>query len=190
MIEKEILLEETVSLLRSNLTHLTLPSHSCRLMIDERCPPNAGEEFIGVYGGESSNLNPPAHPTRQLEHGLTIGVTRRLAGLANEHAGENILTENQILRIKPSLLKRAREIINVMLDADGWTLMAAVNARVEAYGGCFLVPLGLVSADDVPQQKDATHWDQIEDEEVGGRSYVGLLLELHFGGAISFANNS
>jgi hypothetical protein len=149
MIEKEFLLEETVTLLRDGLTNLTKPDNSVRVMVDERCPPNAGEEFIGVYGGSVNNMNPPAHPTDRLEHGLTIGITRRCIALANEHAGENILTEGQIARTKPSLLARAREIIDLMLGSDGWTLVAAVNTRLVdgSYGGCFLVPLGFISID-------------------------------------------
>lgn len=191
MIEKEILLEETVTYLRANLENLTQPTHSCRLMVDERCPPNAGEEFIGVYGGSVTNINPPAHITKAIEHGITIGITRQCLGIANEHSGENILTENQIERTKPSLLLRARQIIDLMLAGDGWTLMGAVNTRVEAYGGCFLVPLGLVSTDDVPQQKGPEHWDrQEEEEDVRVSRYMGLLLELQFGGAMSFRSST
>lgn len=190
MIEKEILMEEAVSLLRTQLDNLTLPNVSCRLMVNERCPPNAGEEFIGVYGGIANNLNLPAHPTKLFEHSLKIGITRRLTGIANEHAGENILTENQIARLKPSILARAREIIDVMQLADGWTLLAAANTRIEAYGGCFLVPLGIVRADDEPTPKGPEHWDIENHEEAGGRSYVGLHYELEFGGAQSYRSSS
>jgi hypothetical protein len=189
MIEKEILMEEVVVLLKARLNNLYLPNLSCRLMVDERCPPNAGEEFVGVYGGTTNNLNPPAHPTKQIEHSLRIGITRRLIGIANEHAGENILTENEIARVKPSIMARAREIINVMHLADGWTLLAAANTRIEEYGGCFLVPLGFVRADEEPSQKGPDHWDT-EDHEEGGRGYVGLHYELEFGGALSLRTSS
>lgn len=187
MIEKEFLLEETVTLLRNGLTNLTKPDNSVRVMVDERCPPNAGEEFIGVYGGSVNNMNPPAHPTDRLEHGLTIGITRRCIALANEHAGENILTEGQIARTKPSLLARAREIIDLMLGSDGWTLIAAVNTRLVdgSYGGCFLVPLGFISIDSEPSTKGPEHWDQDPDQDYGKR-YAGLHLELQFGGGESY----
>lgn len=191
MIEKEILLEQTVIYLRSGLENLTQPNHSCRLMVDERCPPNAGEEFIGVYGGNANNINPPTHITKAIEHGLTIGITRRCIGIANEHAGENILTESQIQRTKPSLLLRARQIIDLMLAGDGWTLMGVVNPLVEDFGGCFLAPLGLLSIDPTPQQKGPEHWDQAEEEEdLRISRYMGLLLELQFGGAMSYRSSS
>lgn len=185
MLASEILMEKTAALLRSDLVKLKQPSSSIRVMIDERVPPLSGEEFIGVYGATAYNENRPAHVTRKIIYGLTIGITRRCIGVANEHSGENILTENDIARVKPSMLARADEIIETLLQTDGWTLMTTVNAALAADGGCygqFLVPLGLLSVDALPQIKYADHWDIPATDEQPER-YAGLHLEIQFGGA-------
>lgn len=185
MVEKEVLMEQTRDTLKENLPNLKLPNVSCKVMVDERVPPTAGEEFIGVYGQTLENLNPPNHITKRIVHGLTIGITRRVLGVPNEQTGENILTENQIARLKPSMFARANQIIESMLDSDGWTLIGRVNTLVAASsGGCFLSPLGLISVDPTPETVDESHFDQEAEGE--NPRYVGLLLELQFGGAEYF----
>lgn len=188
MYEKEILLEEVVSMLQTGLATVTkpvfLPTKSIRLMVDERIPPSAGDEFIGVYGGTSNNLNLPHHPQKRIEYGFKIGITRRCVGLANEHMAENALTQNIINRDKASILKRTRQVINVMQEADGWILVGAVNDQLvaEEYEGMFVCPPGLISLDDEPQTVTADHWD-IKLEEDEEERYAGLFMELVFGGA-------
>lgn len=184
MLASEVLMEQTVALLRSQLERVKLPASSIRVMIDERAPPMSGAEFIGVYGATAVNENPPAHVTRKIVYGLTIGVTHRCEGAANEHTGENVLTESEIARVRPSMLRRADEIIEVMLDADGWTLISAVNSVLASEGGCFgqfIVPLGLMAVDSAPVVKYADHWDVQEEEQ--SQRYAGLHLEIEFGGA-------
>lgn len=188
MYEKEILLKEVVSLLRTGLASVSkrvfLPTQSIRLMVDERIPPTAGEEFIGVYGGTSNNLNLPHHPQKRIEYGFKIGITRRCVGLANEHMAENALTQNIIEKDKASILRRTRQVINIMQQADGWTLVGAANTQLEEedYEGMFVCPPGLISLDDEPQTVTADHWD-IKVEEDEEERYAGLFMELTFGGA-------
>src|SRR5690606_30573875 len=124
------------------------------------------------------------------EHALTIGITRRCVGIANEDAGENILTENQILRTKPALLKRAYEIINLMHANDGWTLLALANAALTdaGYSTQFLTPLGLTVADIQPEEKGSEHWDIYDDDE--SPRYKGLYIGLQFGGADCYVSSA
>jgi hypothetical protein len=179
MLEKENLLKATRTHLRENLVNVYRPNSSIRIMVDERVPPNAGEEFIGIRCSLVQNLNPPSAVAKVIEYGLTISITRRVIGLANEHTGENILTDTQFERLKPSIEKRAREIANLI---DGsWTLMSSINESLPVGSGCFLSPLGLVSEDAEPQTVEEAHFDT--EEETGNPRYVGLLLELSFAGA-------
>lgn len=185
MFEKEVLLEQTRDFLKANLVGVKRPNQSIRVMVDDRVPPSSGEEFIGIYGGSSANINNPTDITKRILHGLTIGITRRVVGTPNEQTGEHILTEKHIQHIKPSMFARAKQIIKLMLHLDGWYLMQRINAIVAVDDGCFLSPLGLISVDSQPEPKDEAHFDQEENQS--NRRYVGLYLGIEFGGAEYFS---
>lgn len=185
MFEKEVLLEQTRDFLKDNLTGVTRPNQSIRVMVDDRVPPTSGEEFIGIYGGSSVNVNNPTDITKRISHGLTIGITRRVIATPNEQTGEHIFTEKHIQHIKPSMLARAKQIIQLMLRSDGWALMELINAIVAVDGGCFLTPMGLISVDSQPETKDESHFDT--DDNPSNRRYVGLYLGIEFGGAEYFS---
>lgn len=186
MIHKEIVLEAIRSYLRNNLTNLARPKDSVRVMQDEKVPPGAGEEFIGIHGGVVENLFPPNEVTKKIHHGFRIGITRRLQGVPNEEAGETIYTydANKVARIKPSMLARAREIAN-LVDTS-WTLIANINSALTAAGECpgFITTFGFVSLDPELQEVNEDHFDQEPSRGMGGDiRYIGLLMELEFAGA-------
>lgn len=183
MIESEPLLEAVVARLQANLNNLRQPTRSVGLMVDEKVPPGAGEEYIGVYLSDSTNLNPPSFVTKRIGFGFTIGITRRMQGIPNELAGKTVLTYNEALvsRLKPSMYNRAKEIANILEAGNGWTLINEINAAIADATGCFIVPFGLQSISPIPRKVDEDHFDT-EGDQLGIR-YVGLLLELEFAGA-------
>lgn len=189
MIHKEIVLEGIRSHLRSNLTNLTRPNDSLRVMQDEKVPPGSGEEFIGIYGGEVENLFRPNEVTKRINHGFTIGITRRMQGIPNEDAGETVYTYDaaKVARAKPSMLERAREIAN-LVDSS-WTLITAINAALTTAGECpgFITTFGFVSLDPQLQEVNEDHFDQEQARGLRGDiRYIGLLMELEFSGAEYF----
>jgi hypothetical protein len=177
MLQKELVLKTTTTYLRNNLSTVYLPNQAIRIMVDERVPPTAGEEFIGVRGSSVETISEPSSLAKVIEYGITISITRRVIGAANEDTGANILTDTEYNRIKPSLEKRAGEIA-VLLD-NSWELMQLINAEI--FDGCFLTPFSFLSEEAEPETVDASHFD-INDDPMNPR-YVGLHLPLEFGGA-------
>jgi hypothetical protein len=180
MFVKEPLLEQVRLRLQQGLTSVFMAQHSIKIMKDERIPPGSGEEFINVYGGEVTPLVHPSAITRNDSYGFTIGITRRTLAVPNELMGETVMTYDEawFTRTKPSMYSRAEQIIELMNEQNGWMFLNAVNAIVGPVG-CFLVPFGLTSIDPNPREVGPEHFD-IQDSEM---QYVGLLLELEFGGA-------
>lgn len=188
MIVKELLLKKVVEKLRLGLTEILSPERSIRIMTDEDAPPNAGDEFIGIYGGASSNLLAPKEITKRFEHTLKIGITRRFLGTFNETAGGVIITDEQLTRTKPSMLARAQQIANLIEDSP-WTLFAGINTELETEdGGCFISPLGLISSNDAVQKVTPEHWGIETVSNSGNPQVCGLLLEMDFGGAVYIHN--
>lgn len=187
MIETEAILEKIVERLKANLTNVRQVSRSIAVMVDERVPPGSGEEFIGVYLNESTNINPPPHPTKRMAFGFTVGITRRMEGVPNEMAGNTVLTYNETLisRLKPSMVKRAKEIAGIIEENNGWALLNEINPIFAAEGGTFVVPFGLSSISPTPRKVDEDHFDIDGGDQMGIR-YVGLLLEIEFAGGEYF----
>lgn len=177
MLHQELVLELVTDYLRDNLSTVYLPSQSIRIMVDERVPPNAGEEFIGVRGNAIQLISDVSSLAKVIEFTITVSITRRVIGAANEHTGANILTDTQFNRIKPSLLKRAEEVA-LVLD-HSWELMQLINSQI--FDGCFLTPFAWITQLGEPETVTADHYD-IEDDPLNPR-YVGLHLPLEFGGA-------
>jgi len=176
MFYREILLEETVAYLKEKLSNVFLPDVSIRVMTDEQVPPNAGEEFIAVRPVEIESLDDPSALSKVIEHGITVTITKRIQGAANEHAGEHVFLDKYLDRLKPSLESRADEIAN-LIDAN-WELMNRINSRI--LRGCFLAPLGFTSVS-IPDKLYAEDYD-IENDPMNLR-FVGLALDLEFKGA-------
>jgi hypothetical protein len=178
---KEILMESVRDYLQNNLSNVRIPQKSIRVMTSQRATPECGEEFIGVYGTDVTNQSGPNSLSKLLEHTLNIGITRRVSGLPNEQTGENILTEDQVAKYAPSMLERARQIINLLDNNFG--LFATINTTACSLdGGGFIQPLGFVSMDSAPEQVGEEHFD-VQRDFTNAR-YVGLFLEIRFGGAV------
>lgn len=190
MLGTEELLEGVVSYLKDNLSNFKRPDRSIRVMVNERSIPSSGEEFIGVNAYTIANLNPPNAGTKRVENGVKISYTVRVNGVPNDVIGEALWTHKAVLRVKPSIVKRCNQIID-LLD-ENWTLMSSVNAlTVAAYGGCYLKALGFVSMDAEPQLKDEDHFDiETEFEQAPNLRPVGLLTEIELGGAEYFVTRS
>lgn len=180
MFHRETLLEETVAFLKENLSNVFLPDVSIRVMVDEQVPPNAGEEFISVRPAEVESTEEPFVLSKAIEHGLTVTVVKRIQGAANEHVGEHVMLDKYLNRLKPSLEARADEIAN-LID-NNWDLINRVNMSID---GCFLSPLGFVSAS-IPEKRYADDYDVPEDPM--NLRYVGLSLDLEFRGATYYIN--
>ena len=78
MLITEPILEAVRDTLQNELTNIQYPQKSIRVTTDETAPPYAGEEFIGVTGGEVRNEYAPEWFQRKLLHTMTISYTRRL----------------------------------------------------------------------------------------------------------------
>lgn len=186
MIEGEHLLRGIRNTLRTNLSTVAgtvVKSHekSILIMPDEKVPPMAGEEFIGVYGTQMTNSFVPRSVLSKEVYQVTVGITRRIQTQPVERIGDSIYTEDTdvINRTRPSMLKRAREIITLI---DGvWTLMQTVNTAITADDGCwFITPLALISADAQPKYVDEDHFFTKSDSS---KFHKGLFIEIVFGGA-------
>lgn len=184
-IVKEIVLEKVVARLKAGLTNFRFPDRSVRVMVDERVPPDAPEEFIGVAGNDVSTIDPPHNTTKHHNYAFTVGITRRVLTLPNEQAGEYILTYNDqkvLNRNKPSMYARASEIVDLLEDNNGWTLLNEINTVVGPVG-CFIIPFGFTSLNASPETVGEDHFDT--DSQLGAR-YAGLYMGLQFGGAEYF----
>lgn len=184
MIEGEYLLQATRDVLRSGLTNVTKSSttldKSVQITPDERVPAIAGEEFIGIYGTQFRNLYPAQSASSKESYTLSIGITRRLLAHPLDRTGDTIYTEDTsvLSTSKPSMLQRAREIINLI---DGsYIIINDANSNL-GKGECpFFTPLGLVSADAQPKYVDEDHFFTSPDSSEAPK---GLYLEMIFGGA-------
>lgn len=180
----EVVLEKVRDRLRDGLTNVHQPGASLRIMKDgQRIPPTAGEEFISVHPGDVGQLSIPAHQVKHHGYSFRVSITRRLNAQSNETAGERILTydETKLERLKPSMYERADQIVTLLEDGNGWTLLNQINAVIGPTG-TFLVPFGLVSVNPVPEEVGPDYFDTIYDKETQV-SYVGLVLPLEFGEA-------
>lgn len=188
MIDEEIVIEAVVAFLKSGLTNVKRADRSIRAMIDERASPTSGEEFFSVYGSDLSPINPPSSIVKRHEYSFTVAYTRRVNAVPDSESGEAVLTYKDEIRLKPSVKKRAIEIVN-LIDPS-YTLMNNINTVLMAagYTGCFVIPFGLVSATIEVERVGADHFN-IDGEEIPpGLVPVGLLTRLEFGGAQYFEN--
>jgi len=184
MIEGEFLLQAVRDTLRSNLSNVTKSAatlnKSVQITPDERVPPMAGEEFIGIYGSEFRNVHPPQTITSKEYYNLTVGITRRLHGEPIDRIGDTIYTEdlNVMNKLKPSMMQRVRDIIDLI---DGiFSIITTTNGNLPSASCPFITPLGLVSADAQPKYVDEDHfWTKPDSNEVP----KGLFMEVVFGGA-------
>lgn len=185
MIEAEDVLECVVEKLKVGLSNMKMPAQSIAITVDERVPPGAGEEYIAVYPTDYGNIHPPPSITKRIAFSFTVGITRRVVGMPNEMAGRTVLTydDDLVSRLKPAMYKRAGEIAEVLLDADGWTLLNTINSKITS--GFFLIPFGFSSISS-PRKVDHDHFDIEEDPDNPPPRYVGLLLEIEFSGAEYF----
>lgn len=189
-IVKETVLEKVVLYLKSGLENVKERNKAIRVMVDERVPPDCPEEFIGVYGGEVSTIDPPHNVMKHHNYAFVIGITRRVLTVPNEQAGEYILTYNDqrvLNRTKPSMFARANEIVELLEHNDGWTLLSQINSVVGPVG-CFMVPFGFVSLDSQPETVGPDHFDS--EPSQGTSRYFGLFMPLTFGGAEYFKSTS
>jgi len=190
MIEGEYLLKAVRNKLRSDLKDvvgrrgMSSKSHnkSIQIMPDEKVPALAGEEFISVYGSQFVNLYPAQTQVAKESYSLSVGITRRVSGQFSARVGDTIYTKDtQVLnRLKPSMLKRARLIINMI---DGiYPIINAANLNTDAsLGECdFYTPLGLLSADAQPRYVDEDHFFT---DPSNNKFHKGLFMEINFGGA-------
>ena len=190
MIEGELLLQAVRDRLRDNLTNvigkrsLSANAHKKSIQItpDEKVPPSAGEEFINLFGSGFRNRNPAQSNSAIEVYGVTVGITRRILAQPVDRIGDSIYTEDVAVidRIKPSMMKRAREIINLI---DGvYSVITSVNtAAADVTGACgFYTALGLESADAQPKYVDENHFFTDPDSN---KFHKGLYLEIVFSGA-------
>ena len=189
MIAGEYLLQEVRDSLRTNLEYvvgsnnISTSAHnkSIQIMPDEKVPPSAGEEFISLYGSKFVNSHPAQTMSAIESYSLSVGITRRIQAQPVDRLGDTIYTEDTevIDRIRPSMLLRAREIIDLI---DGiFTIIQTVNVRLEDDNECILLtPLGLVSGDAQPKYVDEDHFFTNPDSST---FHKGLFMELTFGGA-------
>jgi len=184
MIEGEYLLRAVRDTLRSNLSNVTTSSvvntKSIQITPDERVPPMAGEEFIGLFHSEFRNLHPAQSITTKESYNLSIGITRRMSGQSLDRIGDTIYTEDITVldRLKPSMMQRVRNIIDLI---DGiFAIITTTNDNLPS-GSCpFITPLGLVSADAQPKYVDEDHFWTDPDTSSAPK---GLFMEIVFGGA-------
>jgi len=188
MIEGELLLQAVRDTLRSNLTNVTTSSvatstvnkKSIQITPDEKVPPIAGEEFIGLYHSEFRNLHPAQSNSAKESYNLSVGITRRMSGQPIDRVGDTIYTQDTdvINRLKPSMLQRARDIIDLI---DGvFAIITTTNGNI-ASGTCtFITPLGLISGDAQPKYVDEDHFWTDPDSSNAPK---GLFMEIVFGGA-------
>jgi hypothetical protein len=185
MIEGEYLLRGVRDRLRKKLTNISgtttdATKQSIQITVDEKVPPIAGEEFIGMYGVQFRNLFKAQSDASKESYTLSVGITRRIQAQPIDRIGDTIYTEDTkvIDRAIPSMLARARTIINLV---DGsYDLMNAVNSTIGTKGCLFLTPLGLISADAQPSYVDEEHFFTEPD---ANKFHTGLFLEIVFGEA-------
>ena len=182
---QEHILEATRDILRTDLKNVKVANRSIRILNDERVPAYSGEEFIGLYNAEHRNEYSPKAIVTCDVYTLTIGITRRLIGIPTDTSAETIYAEDErlISRTKSNMLKRAREIVDII---DGnWSIVNTVriNALIDDINVCILSPLGLESMGAL-EEVEAAHFHADEDSD----RPEGLLLELQFVGMESYVN--
>ena len=184
MIEGEFLMQAVRDSLRTNLSNVTKSAatvnKSIQITPDERVPPIAGSEFIGIYGSEFRNQYPPQTNTSKEYYNLTVGITRRLHAEPIDRIGDTIYTEDLDImnKLKPSMMQRVRDIIDLV---DGvFALITTTNANIPSTSCPFITPLGLMSADAQPKYVEEDHfWTKPDSNEAP----KGLFMEIVFGGA-------
>lgn len=184
IIVKEIVLLEVRDMLREKLQKIRNAKHDIRRMVDEKVPPTAGEEFIAVHGLEINANSDPASITKNIGYGFAVSITRRMQIVANEQAGEHILSvdDEVVDPIKQSMFSRCDEIVNVLNLQDGWTLLNRINAKTcDGTGGNFLIPFNMLSVDAEPRKVQAEHFDTSAANN--SLRYYGLVQTIQFGGA-------
>ena len=179
MLLTEPMLEVTRDRLRTKLANVMLPKISIRITNEERVPPEAGEEFINLYGAESTNLYPPENPVRVEQYSFKIGITRRFIGIPIHNTAEGIYTYDQelISRLKKSMAMRAYEIMSTI---DGsWYIVNSIKNKTELsnISFCILTPLGYTGSDPLVEVSADHFYTEAEDEQA-----VGLFLSLNFVG--------
>ena len=184
MLEGEKLLQAVRNRLRKNLTFsgisTTAKKQSIQIMPDQMVPPMSGEEFIGIYGGDLKNLYPvPGNSTKE-SYGISVGITRRVSAQPVDRLGDTTYTQDLKVynRTKPSMLKRARQIMTLI---DGiWQVVEDANTLIDSDGCPFITPLGLVTADIQPKYVDENHFFTDPDSN---KFHKGLFMEISFAGA-------
>lgn len=180
----EELCEAVVSSLRTTMAanKFFSPNYCVRLMSGKRIPPTAGNEFIAVRPGTLTNTDPVNSQAKRIEHTITVGLTTRVNGVPHERVGDNVLTVDQTATTYVSMLTRAKQICNAI--NNNIDIINSANEKLTQDTGCFIVkPLGFVSMDAEPEEVYEDHFD-LPDEARTSERYVGLLLEIQFGGAV------
>ncbi len=180
MILTEPLLETIRTILRENLTNITLSTRSILITNDEKVPPYSGEEFINIYGATTSNEYEPTFQARKEIYSLNIGITRKLIGVPTDVSAEAWYTQNEavVIRQKQTMLKRAYEIIE-LIDGN-WGIPALIRQLGCDSGqcdACILTPLGFTGSSAL-EEKYAEHF-RLEND---GDRPQALFLELSFTG--------
>ena len=185
MLITEPILEAVRDTLQDELENITNPEKSIRITTDETAPPYAGEEFIGVTGGEITNDYPANWAQRKLVHTMSISYTRRLHGLPTDQKGETVYTYDKIERIKSSMTNRMHEIINIV---DGsWDIVNLTRTALVASEEdiCVMTPFGITSVDGAPRDVFADHFHITDVEDDTDRA-IGLLMIAEFGGLTTY----
>ena len=189
MIEGERLLQAVRNRLRDNLSNVagtttSSKKQSIQIMPNELIPPKAGEEFIGIFGVQVRNLYPVPNNSTKESYEVSIGITRRIQAQPPDRLGDTIYTEDIEVynRVKPSMLARAREIID-LIDGE-WQVIVDTNTLISdgnpTSTNCFITPLGLLTADVQPKYVDENHFFTPPDSV---DFHKGLFMEIAFGGA-------
>ena len=163
--------------LRDNLTALTNPMESVKIMPDERPSPKAGNEFIALVprSWHAFELQPLEAIHEQYD--LTVAITRRTGSVPFDRIGEQIFMEDETLYDTQylSMEERAREIMDLL--SQNRDLMAEAKNQLGHING-YLTTWFWQSTDAQPRMVGPEHF-----HSTGDRIDTGLVLTVNFVGA-------
>lgn len=159
---------------------------------------NAGDEFIAIYGASHSPLETFDTAVEE-EFGFDVAVSLRIPAIPRDARGELGYVYDSDLYVlgQKSIEARCREIVGMF--HKNYTFMQACNALFNNENG-FSEPLAWRGTDAVPTEVGAEHFCAYHAaiNPAGGNDTLGLpgipeadpmyglLMHIHFGGAIRF----
>lgn len=171
------------NMLRSSLENfygssLSDRNNNCRVMPDEKVVPSCGQEFIGIFCSNWTNIGGMQYALHE-ETTVTVAVTHRTGYVPFDRLGEAeyIKDEDIFIANAISLTDRLREIV-ALIHPDYINFNAQLDAlllgRQKAYD-----KLWFVGGDASPKIVGPEHFNASSADQ----SATGLLMKLHFKGS-------